>query len=515
MNTQQSQMQTSDNRIASLLSNAWFQIGSLLIIFYLAYADTFKELWHYWVAGYNWQFVVPIAFVYMLWDRRDLYSDLRRNPAIVSGTICLGAACALLLVGQVSSTHSLREVSLVASVFSLVLLLFGTAHVRRLFWPLLYLVLMTSLTSDLLEYLRYPLKLISATVAADMLQLTGYAVFRDGTFLQLPFITLEVADSCSGLNQLVSAIALGIPIAFTFVTLWWKRIFIVVLSCVLGLIMNWVRVYLISLWHYNSAKGAELHGPYGIYELPFIFLIGVFLTLIVAVAIADKVADGGQQGSGSTVLDADQQKRSAKSYLVAFTILVITALYLGSWKAEQIDLRNGFSGFPDTIAGLQGSPVSKLEKPFYSDVAHDELILRFAGAIPGMQATVYAGYFHSQDQEKELIDYRFNWLHEDAGVITLPSSGEQIKMSQVKTAAGARTVYFWYDVNGRILVEPVKVILASLADALLDRRTNGAVVIVQFEGVHQAPAAEIQDFLEQLMNTLHEYLQDTEDAQTN
>ena len=164
---------------------------------------------------------------------------------------------------------------------------------------------------------------------------------------------------------------------------------------------------------------------------------------------------------------------------------------------------------------MQGSPVSKLEKPFYSDVAHDELILRFSGAGPGMQATVYTGYFHSQDQEKELIDYRFNWLHEDASAITLPSSGEQIKMSQVKTPAGPVTVYFWYDVNGRILIEPVKVKLASLADALLDRRTNGAVVIVQFDGTHQAPAAEKQDFLEQLMSTLHEYLQDTEDTQAN
>lgn len=505
-------MQASDSRVTSLLSNAGLQIGSLLLVFYLAYADTFKELWHYWIEGYNWQFIVPIAFVYMLWDRSDLYSDLRRKPGVITGTLCLGAACVLLVVGQVSSTHSLREISVVASIFSLVLLLFGAGYVRRLFWPLLYLVLMTSLSSDLLENLRYPLKLVSATVAADMLQMTGYAVFREGTFLQLPFITLEVADSCSGLNQLISAIALGIPIAFTFVTLWWKRLFIIVVSCVLGLIMNWVRVYLISLWHYGSAKGDELHGPYGIYELPFIFLIGVFLTLIVAVAIADKTTDSGQQGTSGAVQDAATQKRSSAAYLLAFFLLAITAVYLGTWKAAPVYLKGGFSGFPDTISGLQGIPVSKLEKPFFSDVAHDELILRFSGPAD-MQATVYVGYFHAQDQEKELIDYRFNWLHENATLTVLPSSGEQVKMSHVKTPSGDKTVYFWYDVNGRILVDPVKVKLASLSDALLNRRTNGAVVIVQADGKQQSP--DMQQFLDQLMSSLREYLQVSNDIQAN
>ena len=146
---------------------------------------------------------------------------------------------------------------------------------------------MTSLPSDLLESLRYPLKLVSATVAADMLQFFGYAVFRDGTFLQLPHMTLEVADTCSGLNQLISAIALGIPIAFIMLDQWWKRVAIILVSIVLGLIMNWVRVFLISIWHYDSAK-ETIHGPYGIYELPFIFLIGVFLTFMLALLLADK-----------------------------------------------------------------------------------------------------------------------------------------------------------------------------------------------------------------------------------
>ena len=97
-------------------------------LFAYAYLDTFKELWYYWIEGYNWQFVVPIAFVYMLWDRKDLYVGLSREPSILPGAVLLVAGCGLLVIGQLSSTHSLREVSIIVNVFGLVLLLFGTKY---------------------------------------------------------------------------------------------------------------------------------------------------------------------------------------------------------------------------------------------------------------------------------------------------------------------------------------------------------------------------------------------------
>ncbi|MGB5299537.1 MAG: hypothetical protein WBN48_12485, partial [Thiogranum sp.] len=73
------------NRSVTSLVNTVFTLPGLLLLlvpvaFYLAYADTFKELWHYWNEGQNWQFLIPVAFVYMLWDRRDLFSALEMKP---------------------------------------------------------------------------------------------------------------------------------------------------------------------------------------------------------------------------------------------------------------------------------------------------------------------------------------------------------------------------------------------------------------------------------------------------
>ena len=214
-------------RLNSLLSFRAFLLLCIGVLFLAAYSETISELWYYWIAGSTWQFLIPIAFLYMLWDRKDTYISLQINPSFVLGTLFLIVTSAILVVGQLSSTHSLREISIVLSVFALVLLLLGASYVRSLFWPLVYLVLMTSLPLDLLEKLREPLKLISAVVGAETLKFLGYAVYREGTFLYLPHITLEVADECSGVNQLVSAVALGIPIAYTFLNRWWKRIAII------------------------------------------------------------------------------------------------------------------------------------------------------------------------------------------------------------------------------------------------------------------------------------------------
>jgi len=500
-------MQSSETSIAGkyvypLLRPTSFLVVLIIALFSYAYADTAIWLWHYWVDEQNWQFIVPIAFVYMLWERQDLYSGLNREPNLLWGGLLLSLACVMLVVGEVSSTQTVREVSMVVSIFGMVFMFFGTRYVVNLFWPLIYLVLMTSLPSDLLESLRYPLKLVSATVAADMLQFFGYAVFRDGTFLQLPHITLEVADSCSGLNQLVSAIALGIPISFIMLDQWWKRVAIILVSIVLGLIMNWIRVFMISIWHYDAAKEA-IHGPYGIYELPFIFLIGVFLTFIIALLLADK-SKADQQSKPREVSGAAYNNggtmKSKAAYLVTIFILATTVMYLHLWKVEPVYLSEGFKNFPSSIAGFKGKPISRLKKPFHSDLAHDELILQFASPA-GVRAKVYVGYFRIQNQEKELIDYRYNWLHKDARRIELSSSPVpiQMKMSHVRTTTGIITVFFNYDVNGRILIDPVKVKLASLIDVLTGRRSNGAIIIIQIDGKLEQPSAEIQEFLKQVV----------------
>ena len=495
------------NRSVSSLVNASCSLSGVLfylipVAFYLAYADTFKELWHYWNDGQNWQFLIPVAFVYMLWDRRDLFAGLEIKPNILWGSLLLVGSIAMLIAGQVSYTHSLREISVVVTVFSLVLLLYGPHYLRKMFWPLVYLFLMTSLPTDLLARSSDTLKLVSAAVGANMLELFGYAVYREGTILQLPHITLVVAEECSGLNQLMSAIALGIPIAFTMVDKWWKRVTILLFSCWFGIMANWLRVFLIAIWHYDSAK-SDIHGPNEIYQLPFIFLIGVFFTFLIALALADKHKPeqhaGFQRTDGVDSSDTPVGKiRTAQ--LIASFVLFAAAVYLNTWQVKPVYLERELSQFPMSIAGFKGSPIKELGEPFYTGLAQDELIVRYTNPA-GVVVHVFIGYFQSQDAEHELVDFRYNWLHEGARIVDVPTASSlvRMKMNTVATARGPGTAFFAYEINGKSLVDLKKVKLASLLDALFEQRTNGAIIIVLFDKETDHLSVEEQEFLGSLL----------------
>ena len=187
--------------------------------------------------------------------------------------------------------------------------------------------------------------------------------------------------------------------------------------------------------------------------------------------------------------------------VIAILVLSLTAFYLNSWKAEAIKLQDGFTDFPMTIAGFRGKPIDKLEKPFYTDLAQTEWIASYVNQA-GETARVYIGYFHLQNQQQELIDYRYNWLHDGAESIELPSSSSSLTMkrNRIRTGDSNVTVFFCYDINGRNIVDPRLAKLASLYDALVHQRNNGAIIMVIFDKDVQVLSSDEQAFLLQVMN---------------
>ena len=101
-----------------------------------------------------------------------------------------------------------------------------------------------------------------------------------------------------------------------------------------------------------------------------------------------------------------------------------------------------------------------------------------------------------------MIDYRYNWLHDGAESIELPSipSTLAMKRSHVRTGKSDLTVFFSYDINGRNIIDPKRAKLASLYDALLAKRNNGAIIMVIFDKQVTELSSNEQAFLMQLMN---------------
>jgi hypothetical protein len=72
-------------------------------------------------------------------------------------------------------------------------------------------------------------------------------------------------------------------------------------------------------------------------------------------------------------------------------------------------------------------------------------------------------------------------------------------MNRVETNTGPGTAFFVYEINGRSLIDPKMVKLASLLDALFYQRSNGAIIIVIFDKVTDELSSEEHEFLSELL----------------
>jgi exosortase len=124
------------------------------------------------------------------------------------GVAALIAATALYVVAALAADVFLLRLSFVALLAAAVWFVCGSAHVRLLAAPLALCVAAIPPPGALVTELTLPLQLGASHLATVILGLLGIDVVRDGNVLTLSYITLEVAEACSGMRSIVTLLAL-------------------------------------------------------------------------------------------------------------------------------------------------------------------------------------------------------------------------------------------------------------------------------------------------------------------
>jgi EpsI family protein len=78
------------------------------------------------------------------------------------------------------------------------------------------------------------------------------------------------------------------------------------------------------------------------------------------------------------------------------------------------------------------------------------------------------------------------------------------------TSEARRGVLFWYDINGRIVADSYRLKTYTLWDAMTRRRTNGAVVLIAWQGAagveSETARARAIEFAQLLIPVLRHHL---------
>jgi exosortase len=205
--------------------------------------------------------IIPLA-LYFAWERRQQLASAESRPHW-AGLAVVIASLLVFAAGVLSVELFLTRISLVGVVVGTILFVWGPAHVRYLAFPLALLPLMVPLPEIVFNQIAFPLQLVASRFGESALIAAGIPVLREGNVLELPNITLAVAEACSGIRSLITLITLAVVQAYFAESRTLARIVIVASAVPIAIFANAVRVAgtgLASHWFGPAAAEGFFHG---------------------------------------------------------------------------------------------------------------------------------------------------------------------------------------------------------------------------------------------------------------
>jgi len=251
--------------------------GAILLVYW----PFLRSLVNAWIedGNYSHGFLIPPLAAYFAWERRGQLQKLPIAPSSF-GLVLIVGAILVLLVGVLGSELFLTRISLLVLFAGIVQFLFGTAHLRVLMFPLLFLILMIPLPAIIFNKIALPLQFFASRVGESAISAANIPVLREGNVLVLAHTKLEVAEACSGIRSLVSLITLGVVFAYFADTRFWVRLAIVLTTIPVAILANGARVAgtgILASWYGPEAAEGFFHEFSGwvVFVVAFVMILGI------------------------------------------------------------------------------------------------------------------------------------------------------------------------------------------------------------------------------------------------
>jgi len=259
----------------------WWGTAALALLIGFLYKDIFVVLVRQWWDDPNFShgFFVPLLSAYLVWQKKDEVASLPLKPSWWGLAVMVGAA-GILVLGILGAELFLSRSSFVLLLGGLVIFFWGWARFRALIFPWVFLFLMVPLPTLVMNEITLPLQFFASNLAAGLLGLLGAPVLRDGNVIQLPTMSLEVVEACSGIRSLVSLITLAVIYAYLLEKDKVIQVLLVLCAVPIAIAANGLRIMGTGLagtyWSPDKAEGFfhEFSG-WVIFILSLALLLGV------------------------------------------------------------------------------------------------------------------------------------------------------------------------------------------------------------------------------------------------
>jgi exosortase len=229
-------------------------------------------------------FLVPVVSLASAHPRIRGLGPSERHRGALAGLVL---ALAVYAVGAAAAEAALQGLAVVGAITALVAYRWGMRGLRRLAFPLGFLLFMVPLPEVIVLPIVTKLQMFASAGAVGVLNVFGVPVERDGNVMLLANgEALFVAEACSGITSLLSLIPVGVLLARFTQTGLWQRLAVVAAVVPAALLGNMIRVVatVIAADAYGAQRATtgSLHDSAGLLTSAFAVLLVVAIASVLA-----------------------------------------------------------------------------------------------------------------------------------------------------------------------------------------------------------------------------------------
>ena len=473
---------------------AWGILGiGVVALLGILYVNSFSYLFQEWMENedYGHGIFVPFISLALIWWRREHILAAGLTPTWW-GILPIAFGMGLLILGELATLYVLQHLSFWLVLMGLVLTIVGFPAMRRMLFPLGFLLAMIPPPHMLQQSLSSSLQLISSALGVWSLQLIGVTAFREGNVIDLGPIQLQVVEACSGLRYLFPLVALTLLCAYLFHDRLWKRFVLVASAIPLAVVLNGLRIGLIGVLVEHFGNGAA-EGFMHAFEGWFLFVLSLAL-LGCELWLLEKI---GRDSTGRSTVSAAGQTSSTvlpfrsfqmvSSPVVACVAMLVATTVISfqiAGREETPPSRANFLDFPMQLAEWHGEPMA-MERQYVDALRFDDYLLaNYQG--PGGPINVYAAYYRSQRSGQATHSPKTcipggGWEIASLDEVVVPGGqaadiGFRANRVVIQKGEHKQVVLYWFKQRNRQVTSEYLVKTYLLWDALTMKRSDGALI---------------------------------------
>lgn len=234
--------------------------GTLMLASGVSFGFNFREMWMRWFPAWHHRELslytriaesesyythgplVPLVSM-LIFALLLRHARIPVRPARGWGFFLVGGSLLVHLLACLARVNFVSGFALIGLLAGMVLLLWGFAALRVLWFPLLFLFFMVPLPEVSIGQLNFRLKLLTADWGVRLAGLLGVTVEQAGNQVVLPGNKfLVIANVCNGLRTLITVIAFTALYSYICRLRGWWRLVLFSLSVPVAVISNMIRI---------------------------------------------------------------------------------------------------------------------------------------------------------------------------------------------------------------------------------------------------------------------------------